>query len=113
MGALKNRVLLVLVIGAVASCGLAFLSVAPNRLVSGIAIPFAQIPASWRHLLFVPAAVLVLGVFLPQRCSTHIAIAVAATVLLFGLVWLAGANASRVSETSSPSTRIARGGGVW
>lgn len=113
MGALKNRVLLVLVIGAAASCGLAFLSVAPNRLVSGVAIPLAQIYASWRDTLFVPAGVLVLGVFLPQRCSTHAAIAVAATVLLFGLVCLAGVNANRVSETASPITRIALGGGFW
>ena len=113
MGAVKNRVLLVLVIGAAASCALGFLSVAPNRLVSGISIPLAQMSAPWRDMLLVPAAALVIGVLLPQRRSTHAAIAIAATLLLSGLVWLAGANATRVSQTASPIARIALGGGFW
>ena len=71
---MKNRVLLVLVIGgALAAWGLAFLTVAPNRLVSGTAIPLAQISGPLRDVLLLPAAVLVLGVFLPQRGRTHVA----------------------------------------
>jgi len=114
MNAVRNRVLLVLVILALAAAwGLAFLTVAPNRLVSGTAIPLAQVAEPWRALLLVPAAILVLAVFLPQRRGTHAAVAVAATLLLLGLVWLAGAHAARVAEASPAIARIAFGGGFW
>jgi osmoprotectant transport system permease protein len=110
----KNRVLLVLIVGAlVAASELAFLTVAPNRLLSGTAIPLAQIVDPRRDWLLLPAAVLVLGVILPQRPGIHIAVAVAATLLLFGLVWLAGAYAGRVAETASATSRTALGGGFW
>jgi hypothetical protein len=55
-------------------------------------------------LLVAPAAVLVLCVFLPQRRRTHVAVAVAATLLLFGFVWLAGAQAARFAETASATS---------
>ena len=111
---MKNRVLLVLVIGgAVAAWGLAFVTVAPNRLVSGTAIPLAQISDPLRDALLLPAAVLVLGVFLPQRGRTHVAVAVAATLLLFCLAWLAGAYAARLAETAFATSRTALGGGFW
>jgi len=114
MNAVKNRVLLVLVACAAASAwGLAFLTVAPNRLVTGTAIPLAQVFDPRRDLLLLPAAVLVLGVFLPQRQRTHAAVAVAATLLFFGLTWLAGAYAARLAETASATSRIALGGGFW
>ena len=114
MSAVKNRVLLVLLAGALAAAwGLAFLTVAPNRLVTGTAIPLAQISGPWRDLLLLPAAVLVLGVVLPQRRRTHAAVAIAATLLLFGLAWLAGANAARLAESASASSRTAFGGGFW
>jgi osmoprotectant transport system permease protein len=112
--AVKNRVLLVLVIGgAVAAWGLAFLTVAPNRLVSGTAIPLAQISDPLRDVLLLPAAILVLGVFLPQRGRTHVAVAIAATLLLFCLAWLAGAHAARLAETAVATSRTALGGGFW
>ena len=114
MNAVRNRVLAVLVILAiVAAWGLAFLTVAPNRLVSGTAIPLSQVSEPWRAVLLVPSLVLLLAVFLPQRRNTHAAVAVAATLLLFGLVWLAGAHAARLAESASPITRIAFGGGFW
>jgi len=113
-GAVRNRVLLVLIIGAVAAAsGLAFLTVAPNRLVTGTAISLAQIAEPWRDLLLLPAAVLVLGIFLPQRRRTHAAVAIAATLLLFGLTWLAGAYADRLAQTASATTRTAFGGAFW
>jgi osmoprotectant transport system permease protein len=114
MNAVKNRVLLVLVAcAAAAAWGLAFLTVAPNRLVTGTAIPLAQVFDPRRDLLLLPAAVLVLGVFLPQRQRTHAAVAVAATLLFFGLTWLAGAYAARLAETASATSRVALGGGFW
>ena len=114
MNAVKNRVLLVLVIcAAVAAWGLAFLTFAPNRLVTGTAIPLAHVFDSRRDLLLLPAAVLVLGVFLPQRRRTHAVVGVAATLLFCGLTWLAGAYAARLAATESATSRIALGGGFW
>jgi len=104
----------VLVIGgALTAWGLAFLTVAPNRLVSGTAIPLAQISDPLRDVLLLPTAVLVLGVFLPQRGRTHVAVAVAATLLLFFLAWLAGAEAARRAETAIATSRTTLGGGFW
>lgn len=114
MGPVKNRVLLVLVIAALAAAsGLAFLTVAPNRLVSGTAIFLTQVDAPWRDMLLLPAAILVLGVVLPQRPRTHAAVVVAATLLLFGLAWLAGAHAARLAATAPAVSRTALGGGFW
>jgi osmoprotectant transport system permease protein len=96
-----------------AAWGLAFVTVAPNRLLSGTPISLAQVSDPLRDLLLLPAAVLLLGVFLPQRRRTHAAVAIAATLLLFGLAWLAGAYAARVAETASATTRVALGGGSW
>jgi len=111
---MKNRVLLVLVIAAAAAAwGLAFVTVAPNRLVTGTAVPLAQIADPGRNLLVAPAAMLVLCIFLPQRRRTHVAVAVAATLLLFGFAWLAGAQAARFAATASPTSRTAFGGGFW
>ena len=85
MSVVKNRVLLVLVIGALwAAWSLAFVTVAPNRLLSGTAIPLAQVVLPWRAWLLLPAAVLALGVILPQRPYTHLAVVVAASLLLAG-----------------------------
>jgi osmoprotectant transport system permease protein len=112
--AVNNRVLLVLVIVALpVAWGLAFLTVAPNRLVSGTAIYLTQISGPSRNLLLLPAAVLVIGIFLPQRRPTHAAVAIAATLVLFGLVWLAGAHAAGLAETASATSRTAFGGGFW
>jgi len=109
-----NRVLLVLAVGALAAAsGLAFLTVAPNRLVTGTAISLAQISGAWGSLLLVPATVLVVGIFLPQRQRTHAAVAIAATLLLFGLTWLAGVHAARLAETAPATSRTSFGGGFW
>ena len=109
-----NRVLLVLAVGALAAAwGLAFLTVAPNRLVTGTAISLAQIAGAWGLLLLLPATVLVAGIFLPQRQRTHAAVAIAATLLLFGLTWLAGVHAARLAETAPATSRTSFGGGFW
>jgi osmoprotectant transport system permease protein len=114
MSVVKNRVLLVLVACAVAAAwGLAFVTVAPNRLVTGTAIPLPQVLDPRRDVLLLPAAILLLGVFLPQRPRTHAAVAAAATLLCFGLTWLAGAYAARLAETASAASRVALGGGYW
>ena len=51
----RNRVLLVLVLAALpAALGLAFVSVAPNRLVSGSGVPLYGLTSAGRHALWLP-----------------------------------------------------------
>ena len=76
---------------------------------------FVWIP-SWsggEPSLLLPAALLVLGVFLPQVRRTHLAMAIAASLLLAGLVWLAGAHALQLAETGSAISRTSFNGGFW
>jgi len=114
MKAVKNRVLLVLVgCAVVAAWGVAFVTLAPNRLVTGTPIALAEVADPRRNWLLLPAAVLVLGVFLPQRRRSHALVALAATLACFGLTWLAGAYAARLTASAPAASRIALGGGYW
>ena len=110
-----NRVLLVLVLGGfLAAWGLAFLTTAPNRLVTGTGIRLDTVLVGWRaSLVLLPAGLLAIGVFLPQVRQTHLVMAIAATLSLAGWVWLAGAYADRLAETDSAISRTSFGGGFW
>jgi osmoprotectant transport system permease protein len=122
----KNRVLGVLLLaGLAAALGLAFLTHAPNRLVAGTAISLVDIVSAlaglqapqslplWLTLL--PALLLVAGVFMPQTRATQALLAVAATLLLTGLVGLAASHASwlAASAGASPIARTSFGGAFW
>jgi osmoprotectant transport system permease protein len=110
----RNRVLCVLVLAAlVAALGLAFVSVAPNRLVSGIGVPLHRLTTSGGALLALPAALLMLGVFAPATRLTHTTVAVAASLLLAGLAWMAGREASAQASPLSSLARVSFGGGFW
>jgi osmoprotectant transport system permease protein len=110
----RNRVLLTLVLAAIAAAlGLAFVSVAPNRLVSGNGVPLRALMASGGHLLWLPAALLVLAVFVPATRWTHAMVAVAASLLLAGLAWLAGREAAAQAALLSSLARTSFGGGFW
>jgi osmoprotectant transport system permease protein len=113
--ALHNRVLASLVLaGLGAACGLGFVSQAPNRLVSGVGIPLADLLAGPHWWVLLPAGLLALAVFLPPRRSTHGLVLLAAAASLSGWVWLAGAQASAVAAQSASSlTRTALGSGFW
>ena len=109
-----NRVLLVLVLGGLlAGLGLPFVTSAPNRLVTGTGIRLDSLLVGWRASLLLPAAALALGAFLPQTRRTHATLAIAATLLLAGLVWLAGAHARQLAETVAAISRTSFGGGFW
>ena len=110
----RNRVLLVLIVaGLLAGSGLAFLTAAPNRLVTGTGIRLDACLGGWRASLLLPAAALMLGVFLTAMRRTHVVMAIAATVLLTGFVWLAGDEARRLAQAGSPLSRTSFGGGFW
>ncbi len=118
VGGVRNRVLAVLVLGGIAAAfGLAFLSVAPNRLVSGTGLPLAEVITGIRSVdwawLVVPAFVLCMAVFLPSSQPTHALVVLAATALLTGLAALAGAAAAARAGASTSLARTSLGAGFW
>jgi osmoprotectant transport system permease protein len=109
-----NPVLLLLVAAAVpAVLAMAFVRVAPNRLLSGEALTLFDLAADARHLLWLPAAVLVGAVFRPAARAVHVAVALAATLLLALLFWLAGSEAARAATGGPSLVRVSLGGGFW
>jgi osmoprotectant transport system permease protein len=110
----RHRVLLVLLLAALpAVLGLAFVSVAPNRLVSGAGVPLVELMSGARHALWAPVAVLAAAVFMPTSRAVQAVVAVAAALLLVGLCWLAGHEAALQSATRSSLARVSLGGGFW
>ncbi len=110
----RNRVLCMLVLAALsAAVGLAFVTVAPNRLVSGTAVPLQALmglaPWGWWAL----PAILLAAVFVPATRLTQAVVALTAALLLAAWLWLAGSEAARQSAASSPLTRVSLGGGFW
>ena len=111
---IKNRVLGVLLLaGLAAALGLAFLTHAPNRLVTGAAISLAEIVSAMDglqtaqgrplRLTLLPALLLVSGVFMRPTRATQALLAVAATLLLTGLVGLAASHANRLAGSAGAS----------
>lgn len=110
----RNRVLLVLaVIGVLAAAGLAFVTHAPNRLVSGEPIALIAAADGAKLLLLVPGIVLVAGAFVPQRRALQAVVAALAAAFLVALWWLAGAHAAALAATAPPAARTSLGAGFW
>jgi len=110
----RNRVLLVLAIAGLAGgLELAFLREAPNRLLSGAPILLAETLHGARALTLLPALILLVGPFLPQRRDVHALLAASAAVLLVALVWLAGAEAAVLAAHAPRAARTSLGGGFW
>jgi osmoprotectant transport system permease protein len=110
----RNRVLLVLVLTAIAvAVGLPFVSVAPNRLVSGVGVPLRALTADGGGPMWLPAALLVGAVFAPATRLTHALVAISASLLLTGLAWLAGREAAVQATTLSSLARTSVSGGFW
>lgn len=111
---MRNRVLAVLLLaGLAAAPSLAFLTLAPNRLLSGAPIGLGAVLPDGAFLLLVPGLLLILGVFLPQRPAVHALTAAAAAGFLLLLVRLAGSEAAMLAQTAPPVARIAPGGAFW
>ena len=110
----RNRVLLVIVLaGWLAALAMAFVSVAPNRLISGNGAPLHALVSAGRHVLWLPASLLTLAVFFPSSRWLHGGVAAAAALLLAALAWLAGSEALKQSSALSPLARVSLGGGFW
>lgn len=113
-GMIRNRVLLVLVVaGLAAGLGLSFLTHAPNRLVSGQAVPWSTVFGQGRILVLLPALVLIAGPFLRQDRRTQILVALAGAAFATLLLWLAGDVAMRLADPARPAARTAFGGAFW
>src|SRR5688572_19903198 len=103
---IRDRVALVLCgAGLFARFALAFVTHAPNRLVSGQAVSLLVAAAGAQALALLPGLFLLAAPFLPQIRATHAAMAVAAASFLVALWWLAGAHAAVLAETAPPAAR--------
>lgn len=111
----KNRVLLTLVLLLLlAGYGLAFLSHAPNRLVSGQGIPLSVLLHGYSALILLPALLLLAAAFLRLYGKSHLLVMLGAEILLAALVWLAGHSAVQLTGGDEDSiARTSLGGGFW
>ena len=110
----RNRVLCLLVVGA--SCALlslGFLTVAPNRLISGSPVPVQALMVAEPWSLCWAAAVLAAAVLMPVNAATQGLVALAAALLLADLAWLAGSEAAHRSLALPALARVSLGGGFW
>ncbi|MBB6113317.1 osmoprotectant transport system permease protein [Rahnella inusitata] len=111
----KNRVLLTLVLLLLlAGYGLAFLSHAPNRLVSGQGISLVTLLHGISTLILLPALLLLAAAFLTLYGKHHLLVMLLAEILLAALVWLAGHSAVQLTGGDEDSiARTSLGGGFW
>lgn len=111
----KNRVLLTLVLLLLlAGYGLAFLSHAPNRLVSGQGIPLLTLLHGYFALILLPALLLLAAAFVRLYGKNHLLVMLLAEILLTALVWLAGHSAVQLAGGDEDSiARTSLGGGFW
>lgn len=111
---LHNRVLcLLLVLGLAAGSSLGFVTQAPNRLVTGVGIPLAELLQGTHWWVLLPVLVLALCAVLPAARRTHWLVFGASACSLFGWVWLAGDAATQAAASGSALARTSFGGGFW
>jgi osmoprotectant transport system permease protein len=109
-----QRVLGVLVLaGLAAAFGLAFLTQAPNRLVTGTGIRLSELLAGPQAALLLLVAVLLVSAFRPPSRGLHALVLFVAVGLLVAWVALAGNAATHIAATATPLARTALGGGFW
>ncbi len=111
-----------LALGVVAAFLLAFITVAPNRLVTGRGVPLADLLTGWRLFVLVPVAAMGVAAFLkpsPRRC---LGVAAVAALMLALLAWIAGDEARVLSRHMAadaraggvtPTARVSFGGAFW
>lgn len=115
---IANPVLaLLLLIALAAAAGLGFVGHAPNRLLSGEPVSIAHVLGGAPPEMVVPialcAAVWLTAMWLRPSARVHVAVAIAASVLLAALLALAGDAARRLAAASSPLARTSLGAGFW
>lgn len=107
-----NRVLLLLVLLALAAAFLPFVNYAPNRLVSGESRQIWQVwPFPAAGLLAAPLLLIALSL-VPGR-GALIATLALAQLLFIALAWSGGDAAARLAAAGSPLARTSPGSGLW
>jgi osmoprotectant transport system permease protein len=103
--------------GIAAAFGLAFLSHAPNRLVSGAGVSLGAVlgaaPGVLTAALMLTAAVLVAAVFIRASARSQALVVLASAVLFALLAALAGKHAATLAASSTPYARTLLGAGFW
>ncbi|WP_338415916.1 ABC transporter permease [uncultured Sphaerotilus sp.] len=103
-----------LLAGMAAAFGLPFLTQAPNRLLSGVGVPLADVLIGTRRWALAPVLLLLAAALqTPSERQTRWLTLVGATSLLAGLTWLAGTHASALLSEDLPLGRTSLGGGYW
>jgi osmoprotectant transport system permease protein len=92
---------------------LPFLTIAANRLVTGRGVLLLSLLVDAWWALLAPVGLLVLVVLAQPRRAVQAASALAAAVLLIGLVAFAGAEAARQAASLPTLARVSLGGGFW
>lgn len=113
-----NRVLaLLLALGLLSALTLPFLSVAPNRLVSGTGVALGALLYGAGAWVLLPVAVLAWAAFIPQRLHhaafVSVACAAAAAVFLAALLGLAAQAAALQAREGDTLVRVSFGGAFW
>jgi len=112
--AVPQPVLTLLLAGLLAALlSLPFLTIAANRLVTGQGVLLLSLLVDAWWALLAPVGLLVLVVLAQPRRAVHAASALAAAVLLVGLVAFAGAEAARQAALLPTLARVSLGGGFW
>ena len=112
---LHNRVLPVLIAaGTAALLGAGFLSVAPNRLLSGrpIALWAVAEPSLVAGIVLCGAVLLTIALLPPRRVAYRVAVGVAA-VLFVGILVAAGQGATELASAVPVRARVSLGAGFW
>ena len=101
-----------------AALGLAFVSQAPNRLVSGVGVPLGAVLGAAPGVLITALLLTVLvptaAVFTRPTARSHALVALASALLIALLAALAGRHAAALAAASStPLARTSLGAGFW
>jgi osmoprotectant transport system permease protein len=111
---IRNRPLCVLAIFlAMGAFLLPFLNHAPNRLISGRPIWLMSLSAPSIGLMLMPGLMLAVGPFVPQSRRLCDGVALAAFLFVAVLLFVAGAEANRISAAATATARMSFGSGFW
>jgi osmoprotectant transport system permease protein len=110
----RNSPLALLLVILVACTSLGFLTVAPNRLLSGQPVSLFALIGTGNTALFVATVgALAACALLPQRRVVSLCALAGACLLLCGLVVAAGTGSASLSANGPAAVRVGLGGGFW
>jgi len=111
----RNVALLLLAVGVLSAIGLAFVGVAPNRILSPKPLSlFAAAEPAYLGVLGIGLALLVIGVIARDRQVAGLAVLAGAAIVFVGAFAGAGdAATTLVNRAAHPGARVSLGGGFW